>query len=98
MSAKQRQPNVVFIMADQMAAPALPFYGHALVKTPHLAELAGNGVVFDAAYCNSPICAPSRFSLLTARTISVRAACDILSAACTSNGAAPREQSGSAFP
>jgi choline-sulfatase len=52
MSAKQRQPNVVFIMADQMAAPALPFYGHALVKTPHLAELAGNA----AGYRTSAAC------------------------------------------
>jgi hypothetical protein len=97
MSAKQRQPNVVFIMADQMAAPALPFYGHALVKTPHLAELAGNGVVFDAACCNSDLCAIALFAVDRAHD-SVRAACDILSAACTSNGAAPREQSGSAFP
>jgi choline-sulfatase len=52
-------------MADQMAAPALPFYGHPVVKTPHLSRLAENGVVFDNAYCNSPLCAPSRFSMLT---------------------------------
>ena len=60
-----KQPNFLFIMADQMAAPALPFYGHPVVQTPHLSRLAKNGVVFDNAYCNSPLCAPSRFSMLT---------------------------------
>ena len=60
-----KQPNFLFIMADQMAAPALPFYGHPVVQTPHLSRLAENGVVFDNAYCNSPLCAPSRFSMLT---------------------------------
>ncbi|WP_284892040.1 choline-sulfatase [Cobetia amphilecti] len=60
-----RQPNILFLMADQMTASCLPFYGHPLVKTPHLSRLANQGVVFDAAYCNSPLCAPSRFTLMT---------------------------------
>jgi choline-sulfatase len=62
---KQKQPNILLIMADQIAAPALPMYGHKVVKTPHLAALASAGVVFDAAYCNFPVCGPSRFSMLT---------------------------------
>ena len=60
-----KKTNFLFIMADQMAAPALPFYGHPVVQTPHLSRLAKNGVVFDNAYCNSPLCAPSRFSMLS---------------------------------
>jgi choline-sulfatase len=60
-----KKPNFLFIMADQMAAPALPMYGHPVVQTPHLSLLAENGVVFDNAYCNSPLCAPSRFSMLS---------------------------------
>ena len=60
-------PNVVLIMADQLAAPALPIYGHTVVKAPHIAQLAASGIVFDAAYCNFPICAPSRQSMLTGR-------------------------------
>ncbi|MDJ0943047.1 MAG: choline-sulfatase [Kiloniellales bacterium] len=60
-------PNIVFIMADQLAAPALPAYGHRTVKAPHIQGLAERGVVFDAAYCNSPLCAPSRFSMLSGR-------------------------------
>ena len=57
-------PNILFIEADQMAAPALPAYGHPLVKAPHIDRLAENGVVFESAYCNAPLCAPSRFSML----------------------------------
>jgi choline-sulfatase len=60
-----RRPNILLIMADQIAAPALPVYGHTVVKAPHLEALAAQGVVFDAAYCNFPVCAPSRFSMLT---------------------------------
>lgn len=52
-------------MADQLTAPALPFYGHPHVKTPQLSKLAANGVVFENAYCNSPLCAPSRFSMMS---------------------------------
>ena len=63
----QKAPNVVFVMADQLAAPALPFYGHRVVRAPNLTRLAEESVVFDSAYCNFPICAPSRFSLLSGR-------------------------------
>lgn len=61
----QKQPNILFIMADQMAAPVLPFYGGKTVKVPNLEALAEQGVVFDSAYCNSPLCAPSRYVLMT---------------------------------
>ena len=65
MAAKR--PNILFIMADQLAASALPAYGHPLVAAPHIDRLAAEGVVFEQAYCNFPICAPSRFSLLSGR-------------------------------
>ncbi len=64
---RERLPNVVLVRADQLAAQALPLYGHGIVKAPHLEALAGGGVVFDNAYCNAPLCAPSRFSMLSAR-------------------------------
>ncbi|MCJ1879117.1 choline-sulfatase [Pseudomonas nitroreducens] len=61
-----KRPNILFIMADQMAAPLLPFYdAQSPIKLPHLSRLAGEGVVFDSAYCNSPLCAPSRFTLVS---------------------------------
>ena len=61
----EKAPNILFIQADQMAAPALPAYGHPVVKAPHISKLAEGGVVFESAYCNSPLCAPSRFSMLS---------------------------------
>jgi choline-sulfatase len=61
------QPNILILMADQMAPRALPIHGHALVKAPHIDRLAAGGVVFDSAYCNSPLCAPSRFSFLSGK-------------------------------
>ena len=60
-------PNILFVMVDQLAAPALPTYGHRQVQAPHISRLAERSVVFDSAYCNFPICAPSRFSLLSGR-------------------------------
>jgi len=61
------QPNILFVQVDQMAAAPLPLYGGVQVLAPHLQALADGGAVFDAAYCNSPICAPSRFSMMTGR-------------------------------
>jgi choline-sulfatase len=58
-------PNILFIQADQMAGPALPMYGHKVVKTPHLQRLADQGTTFRNAYCNNPVCAPSRFSMMS---------------------------------
>lgn len=63
----ERKPNILLIQVDQLAAPALAAYGHPLVKTPHIDALAARGITFERAYCNSPICAPSRFSMLTGR-------------------------------
>ena len=69
-------PNILLVMADQLAASVLPTYGHPLVRTPHLSSLAAGGVVFDSAYCNSPQCAPSRFSMLSGRLPSAIGAYD----------------------
>jgi choline-sulfatase len=60
-------PNVLLILADQLAAGWLPAYGHAIVQAPALDALARDGVVFESAYCASPLCAPSRAALLTGR-------------------------------
>ncbi|WP_437879772.1 choline-sulfatase [Pseudomonas sp. LRF_L74] len=61
-----KRPNILFIMADQMAAPILPLYDErSPIKLPNLMRLAQDSVVFDSAYCNSPLCAPSRFTLVS---------------------------------
>ncbi|KAI9368505.1 putative choline sulfatase [Aspergillus egyptiacus] len=64
MAAKK--PNILYIMADQMAAPLLAFHDkNSPIKTPNLNRLAEEGVVFDSAYCNAPLCAPSRYVMVT---------------------------------
>jgi choline-sulfatase len=59
-----RKPNILVIMADQLAAQWLPFYGHDVVKTPNLSRLAAEGLVFDAFYSTSPLCAPARATVM----------------------------------
>lgn len=59
-----KKPNILYIMADQMAAPLLKMNNpNSVIKTPNLDKLAETGVVFSSAYCNSPLCAPSRFTM-----------------------------------
>ncbi|MEC8515271.1 MAG: sulfatase-like hydrolase/transferase, partial [Pseudomonadota bacterium] len=57
-------------MADQLAPQFTGAYGHPVVNTPHIDALVGRGLRFDSAYCNSPRCAPSRFSFMSGQLIS----------------------------
>lgn len=63
----QGTPNVVLIVADDLGAQALSLYGNTEVNCPNLERLAQRGVVFDRAYCQFPVCAPSRASFLSGR-------------------------------
>ena len=63
-------PNILLVQCDQLGALALPAYGHPAVRAPHIDSLAERGVVFENAYCNFPICAPSRFSMLSGKLAS----------------------------
>ena len=65
-----KRPNIVLIMADQLAPQFTGTYGHPLVNTPHMDALAARGTRFDAAYCNSPLCAPSRASFMAGQQVS----------------------------
>ena len=60
-----QRPHILIIMADQLCPAFLPAYGHKVVKTPHIDALAANGVVFENAYCASPLCSPSRASFMS---------------------------------
>jgi choline-sulfatase len=62
-----KRPNILFVMADQLTPGALSAYGNEIVDAPNLAALGEEGVVFERAYCNSPLCTPSRSSLMTGR-------------------------------
>jgi len=59
------RPNLLYIHSDQHNPFVTGCYGDPLVETPNLDRLANGGVVFDAAYCTSPICVPARMSMLT---------------------------------
>ena len=64
-SRGSRRPNLLYILSDQHCPFVTGCYGDPLVDTPHLDRLAAAGVTMDAAYCPSPICGPSRMSMLT---------------------------------
>jgi len=61
--------NLVIIMSDEHSPKALGCYGHSIVKTPHLDALAVRGTRFTSAYCNSPVCVPSRASFAVGKYI-----------------------------
>jgi choline-sulfatase len=59
--------NIVFLFSDEHTGSVMGNSGHPVVRTPYLDRLAEQSYAFDNAYCNSPICTPSRLSLLTGR-------------------------------
>ena len=69
MARTADKPNILIIMADEHAPQFTGVYGHSVVKTPHLDDLARSGVLFERAYCNSPLCVPSRMSFMTGRFV-----------------------------
>ena len=60
------RPNVLYMVADDLRIE-LPAYGADHVHAPNLAQLASDSLVFDAAYCNQPVCSPSRNSFMSGR-------------------------------
>jgi choline-sulfatase len=61
--------NILVICSDQHHPRIAGYLGHDLVKTPHLDALAAGGTYFDRAYCNSPVCTPSRMSFITGKYV-----------------------------
>ncbi len=59
------RPNIVFISSDNQSYQDTGYAGHSIVKTPNLDIIVQNGVIFSSAYCGSPVCAPSRASMMT---------------------------------
>jgi len=59
------KPNVIVVMCDQMRAFALGCYGNTFCRTPHIDRLAAEGVRFEHAVSNNPVCTPARGTLLS---------------------------------
>ena len=60
-----RGPNILLIVADQLAPHFLPAHGHTVTRTPNIDWIADQGTVFDSAYTSSPLCVPGRAGLFT---------------------------------
>ena len=63
------QPNVLFILADDLGINALNCYGNHLVESPHIDSLFSEGMHFTNGYSNDPTCAPSRASILSGQYV-----------------------------
>lgn len=61
-------PNIVLVMADDMGWGQTGYYGHPLLETPHLDEMAAHGLRFDRFYAGAPNCSPTRATILTGRS------------------------------
>lgn len=64
---EQTPPNVLYIICDQMRGDALSCLGNPNARTPHLDQLAREGVLFERWFSNNPVCAPSRVTNFTGR-------------------------------
>jgi choline-sulfatase len=88
-------PNIVMLMADEHNPLYASVYGHPYVKTPNMERLARMGTVFQNAYCNSPLCTPSRSAFLSGKPvhqIQVYNNCNVVSFEYPSYGQRLREQ------
>ncbi len=66
-TAAPQQPNIIFVLADDLGYGDLGCYGQQVIKTPNLDQFAQEGLRFTDAYAGSTVCAPSRCALMTGR-------------------------------
>lgn len=67
LATTTQQPNILFILADDLGHADLGVYGQTDFRTPHIDRLAGQGLRFTQAYANSAVCSATRFALITGR-------------------------------
>ena len=66
-AVSQKAPNIIYILVDDMGFGDLSCYGQKILKTPHIDQLAAEGMMFMQHYAGSTVCGPSRASLLTGK-------------------------------
>ncbi|VAX27072.1 Arylsulfatase [hydrothermal vent metagenome] len=64
---KNKKPNIIYILADDLGYGEVGAYGQEKILTPNIDQLAKNGMMFTQHYSGSPVCAPSRCVLLTGK-------------------------------
>ena len=67
LAARKRLPNIVLIMADDLGWRELGCYGQKHIRTPHIDQLAAEGMRFEQFYAGAAVCAPSRCILMTGK-------------------------------
>lgn len=65
IAATHEKPNIIFILCDDMGYGDLACYGQKYIQTPHIDQMAEDGMMFTQAYAGSPVSAPSRASIMT---------------------------------
>ena len=66
-SVKEQKPNIIYILADDLGYGELGVYGQKKIKTPNIDALAASGILFTQHYAGAPVCAPSRYMLMTGK-------------------------------
>ncbi len=66
--AEKKKPNIILIMTDDQGWGQTGYYKHPVLDTPNLDQMVKNGLRFDRFYAASPVCSPTRATVLTART------------------------------
>ncbi|NRA40180.1 MAG: sulfatase-like hydrolase/transferase, partial [Planctomycetes bacterium] len=62
-----KQPNFIFLISDQHRWDFMSYANNGVTNTPHLQSLADSGMRFNRAYCNAPLCSPSRAAIASGR-------------------------------
>ena len=65
--ADSGKPNIILLTVDDLGMADCSLYGEGTIETPNIDKLGSQGIIFDNAYVTSPVCAPSRASIITGR-------------------------------